>query len=593
MRKIMIAVLCCCVGAAVASAGETTPVEGVVKKVTVYTSGSARVTREAKVDLPKGRSVLLSQPLPARADVSSVQASVKIEGAEVVIESVETRRELAERKDMDARRAEHNRALEEMEDALFAIQQEIATIEQTVQSHTETLQLLEKMRQQAADTAREDMRFQQPDSKAWEQAIAFTFEKSQAARAAMRHLAAERRATEKRQRRKYREFEELRAKGPNQEYETRAYVTLSANAAAAGTLRLTYNVGGAAWMPSYRATADTKNKTVALDLFGTVYQTSGEDWKGVALSLSTARPDIGTDIPVLLPWYLNIGGLPGQTDRTAGYAGIELEEAPMTPETNAPEEVPPPPTVRQSAGVATVFTASAPATIPADGQHHRIPVSSVTSPIELEHVAIPKIRPHAYLKATMQNKADYPLLPGVVEVVVKDTYVGRGMMQRTAPGEKIRLSLGIDEQVRISLDLIDVTSDTTWRGNRVRTTNTFRIQATSYAGETINLTVYDQLPVSKNPDVVIDYDRVASQALRGAEFPGQLKWQLVLEPKDTKTIEFAFTIEYPEAMKQQLKMNPQAVNYKFNLMKAKKDALGNKVYRQQMEDEQIEQSIEF
>ena len=316
-----------------------------------------------------------------------------------------------------------------------------------------------------------------------------------------------------------------------------------------------YTVGRAWWEPSYRASADLRGKTVVLDVFGAVRQQTGEDWEDVKLQLSTARPEIGTDVPTLLPWYIRTAPMAGPAGtgederKSEAAAGETAEPAPEEP-VSAPA-----PTEAVSAGTATVFVARSAARIPGDGQFHKIPVSSLSSPVTLQHVAIPKILPHAFLQARMTNKAAFPLLPGVVEVMVGDSYVGRGMMKTVAPGEPVTLSLGVDETIRISIALADTKGDRKRKNDRVATTNVFNIKATNFGDEEADLTILDQLPIARSGDVVVTYGPAAKNALRGATFPGQLKWEMKLAPRKSAEIEFDFTIEYPEAMKQALEMS--------------------------------------
>ncbi|MCX7934910.1 MAG: DUF4139 domain-containing protein, partial [Planctomycetota bacterium] len=157
-----------------------------------------------------------------------------------------------------------------------------------------------------------------------------------------------------------------------------------------------------------------------------------------------------------------------------------------------------------------------------------------------------------FVQAKLANRAPFALVPGVMEVLVAGSYVGRGMMKAAAPGEAIKLSLGVDEQVKIRLALIEDKGERKVRGGRVQATNVFAITAANYKDEEIRLTIIDQLPISRDSRITVTYGPEAKRALRGAEFPGQLRWEIALAPKKTQTIEFDFTIEYPEEMRQAL-----------------------------------------
>lgn len=549
-----------------AAAGEI-EFEGKVEKVTVYTSGTAGVTRAGAVKLEAGRSVIRSAPLPAKADPGSLQARL---GGGVAIEAVETRRLPVDEKTLQGKRAEHARLLQQEEDRLFELQQELQAIDGRIGARNETLAFLDKMREQAAQTAGREMAVQELKVDSWKSAVDFAEQRAAQARKEIVELAKARRLAERSCNEQSRRYQELAAKYPQEIYETRAYITVNCEKALETRLELNYTVSGADWEPSYRAAADVKGKKLALEVFGAVSQSSGEDWTGVQLSLSTARPELGTDAPELRPWYIRPQMPPvvkSKRGRDETYFAPERSEdlsAPATPaaedESGTEDGAEESPAEAVSCGMATVFTAEAAADIPSDGQLHKIPVSTLRSDIEVEHCAIPKIMPYAFVRATTANKAPFPLLPGIVDVVVGDSFVGRGVMKLTAPGEKIRLGLGVDESVKISLRLLEDKVERKRRGDNVATTNVFEIKLTSFAAEPIQLSVIDQLPISKDGEIKVTYGREASQALRGAEFPGQLKWERTLKPGENDRIEFDFTIEYPERLKQALEAKSNRVN---------------------------------
>ena len=88
---------------------------------------------------------------------------------------------------------------------------------------------------------------------------------------------------------------------PSRKLELR--IDLNAAAAAAATLRVTYAVRGARWMPLYDARLDTggKNEQPALELIrrAEIAQATGEDWDNVALAVSTVRTAKGGNAPEL------------------------------------------------------------------------------------------------------------------------------------------------------------------------------------------------------------------------------------------------------------------------------------------------------
>ena len=70
-------------------------------------------------------------------------------------------------------------------------------------------------------------------------------------------------------------------------------------------LEVSYLVNRASWTPLYDLQVDTKEKQLNLAYLAEVKQSTGEDWHNVSLTLSTAKPGLGTLPPKLQPWYID------------------------------------------------------------------------------------------------------------------------------------------------------------------------------------------------------------------------------------------------------------------------------------------------
>lgn len=86
--------------------------------------------------------------------------------------------------------------------------------------------------------------------------------------------------------------------------EKHVIVTLSSDKAGTSTLELSYLLGGASWTPIYEVRAATGEKEISVTYSGMVRQVTGEDWLGVAVTLSTAQPSVIGAPPDLSPWQI-------------------------------------------------------------------------------------------------------------------------------------------------------------------------------------------------------------------------------------------------------------------------------------------------
>ncbi|KAH7103966.1 hypothetical protein BKA62DRAFT_782983 [Auriculariales sp. MPI-PUGE-AT-0066] len=257
-------------------------------------------------------------------------------------------------------------------------------------------------------------------------------------------------------------------------------------------LALTYNVTGASWTPLYDVRAhvagegDPKDKAdshkVHLHYRASISQHSGESWNNVQLTLSTASPQLGSEIPTLYPHTIcelappplprvamtkGGGGMralrrSAATEDAARPSSFGAPPAQMMAMAAMPQSAPPPPMMRlQSAAVtesavSATFAIEGLSTIPSDSdtdsQTHKVSIAELPlSNVELEWISVPKEQENVFLQCKVKNTSNYPLLPGQASIYMGNSFVAKSSIQVSCrPQESFSASLGIDGAVRIT-----------------------------------------------------------------------------------------------------------------------------------------------
>ncbi|MBC6429946.1 mucoidy inhibitor MuiA family protein [Nostoc sp. HG1] len=323
-------------------------------------------------------------------------------------------------------------------------------------------------------------------------------------------------------------------------------------------LELSYLVNRASWTPLYDLRFSTTSDIVHLSYLAEITQSSGEDWIGADLTLSTAKPGLGTLPPKLEPWYIDAPRpqlvqqrqlsaqpplLPSIPEPPASAARADWQEEDEVAE----DSLIPAETVRAEVskeGRVVTFKLNGGGNIPSDGAPHKTTIFNDDYPCNFDYVAMPRLVSFAYLQANVKNSPNgATLLSGKANIFRDNVFVGTTQLENIAPGQEFKLNLGIDEGLKIERDLVERLVDKRLISNQRRITYSYRLIITNLLDKEVNLKVTEQLPVSRNEQIKVRLSRSNPQIQLGEM--GILEWQLTLPPQERREIYYQFNVEYP------------------------------------------------
>ncbi|MEH2376568.1 mucoidy inhibitor MuiA family protein [Nostoc sp.] len=322
-------------------------------------------------------------------------------------------------------------------------------------------------------------------------------------------------------------------------------------------LELSYLVNRASWTPLYDLRFTTTSDIVHLSYLAEITQSSGEDWIGANLTLSTAKPGLGTLPPKLEPWYIDaplpqrvrrrfeaqppllpsIPEPPASTARADWEEQDEVTEDSLIPAETVTAEV-------SKKGSVVTFKLNGGGNIPSDGAPHKTTIFNDDYPCSFDYVAMPRLVSFAYLQANVKNSPNgATLLPGKANIFRDNVFIGTTQLDNIAPGQEFKLNLGIDEGLKIERDLVERVVDKRLISNQRRITYTYRLIITNLLDKEINLKLTEQLPISRNEQIKVRLSRSNPQIQLGEM--GILEWQLTLPPQERREIYYQFNVEHP------------------------------------------------
>ncbi len=355
-----------------------------------------------------------------------------------------------------------------------------------------------------------------------------------------------------------REIENLNVK--RVKYRNVAKVKIDVKKSGVIQLDLSYIVHGPSWRPSYDVRANTAQGNLELTYNAEVRQSTGEDWKGVALKLSTAQPGIGGREPNLSPWFINkqepivalgatapmakslsrgrqdqmMNAYVAEADSPASPADMEIKGATVV-----------------TGATAETFIIDRTADVLSDNKVAKVNITKQNFPTVYRYSSVPKLSSHVYLKAKAKNKSDFTLLPGQTSIFLDGAFVANASIDLVPAGQEFWTYLGVDASVKVERKELGRREETSgiFGKKTVRTVydNVFKIKNSKSTA--IELVVWDQIPISDHEDikVVLEEPKYEKDSENLKMSDGKsLQWRFNLKPDEKKEVPFRFAIERPE-----------------------------------------------
>ncbi len=495
-----------------------------ITEVTVFLN-QAQVTRSGEVQLSAGKQQVVLNGITSRINPNSII----VEGSqEYTILGVKHE----QRYDLSGGM---NRNLETKMDSLEDLQFEVQTKVAMEAVYQDEMQFMSENRSVKGNNSVmlvEDI----------EEMANFRRERIKEVQFRLLELRDERTQLEDHVRRLQQEISQMRG---NQQ-QNQSSITVGLNAAKAGKVKVavSYVVYDAGWVPVYDIRAKNTNEDVVLSYKGKVRQSTGNDWNGVDLTLSSGNPAIGGNPPVLYPWQVQFQPENGkaksansyylgndQPVNESSYDEKDLAFKPM--EVNVLENV-----------TSTEFKIAVPYSIPSDNQFVEVENQRFSLPSTFAHFSVPKLNQAAYLRCGVSDWMGYNLLPGNASIYFQGTFTGTSLINPNAGEDTLQLSLGRDPGVMVQYDKIKEFCKTSTFGGKKVTTKAFEITITNTKSSAITMIVEDQIPLSRNGDLEVITEELSGGSLDPET--GKVTWEISLAPGQSVKKVVKFSVKYPK-----------------------------------------------
>jgi uncharacterized protein (TIGR02231 family) len=338
---------------------------------------------------------------------------------------------------------------------------------------------------------------------------------------------------------------------------------------------LSYFTNNAGFTPLYDVRVNSKSNEIKLVYKAAITQSTGIDWKQVKLTLSTSNPGWGGVSPTLTPWYLQMYVKPLYDNLKAPVSNNYFQnnmQSFVTDDKSLKEEVVvtgngmakkqrmqvasvqtvQPSTVQQyttllESQLNTNFEIDLPYNIESDGEVHSVTIKEEKINATLKNYAVPKLDRDAYLLAEIADWQKLDLLPGVANIIMDNTYIGKSVIDPNSTADTLNLSLGKDKRVAIKRTVVKDYTSTKTSGISTKQLFTYELTVKNNKITTVDLLLKDQYPISTTKEIEIKLED-ANDAMINVE-SGILTWKITLKPGESKKLRFSYSVKYPKEMR--------------------------------------------
>ena len=568
---------------AMQAVGQTASTTGTIERVTVY-RGQALVTRSIESELPADGTELIVRDLPANIIPDSIYAQAS-DGTRVL--SVRYRQHAVEEDTRDE--------VKELDQRMEAVRHKLKYATSELEHAKAQWQMFEQLKDFSTAATQSDLDRGLLTFEPIRSLTALIEEKGTEYLARQLELDDKIAALQKELDLLDRKRKQLAAGRARTEREAILY--LSRERKGLVRLELNYLVSGATWQQQYNLRADPDESAVQIEYNAVVNQTSGEDWNGVAVSLSTAEPTMVAAAPTLEPMRVGLSGraqvqqmqAPQQPQAAVEQlrrfqksrkeytkeglaANLKLNELAIENQAfffNANQrevdQYQQMAQVMQTEGISVTYELPGRLTLPSRSDQQLVTIASIGSKADFRLVAIPLLTDYVYLQADVSNQSDTILLAGEASIFRNGEFVGRGQVPQVTMGERFTAGFGIDSQVRVRHEL-EEKKTRIQGGNRIDTYH-YRIALSNYKNTATTLRLLDRLPYTEDASIKIELTQTEPALSTDPEYQrtgrkkGILRWDLTLAPhtigQDATLIKYSFTTEYDRNMQIQPQRSPQ------------------------------------
>ncbi|MFR7824238.1 MAG: DUF4139 domain-containing protein [Odoribacter splanchnicus] len=190
------------------------------------------------------------------------------------------------------------------------------------------------------------------------------------------------------------------------------------------------------------------------------------------------------------------------------------------------------------------FGIKMPYTILSDNKPIVAEIGRYELPVSYVYRCTPKIDKDAFLMAQVTDWSKLNLLEGEANIYFEGTFIGKSVLDVNTAGDTLSFSLGRDRQIAVQRTKEHEYTSRKLMGAMQTQTIGWKISVRNDRPQAVDLTLYDQLPVSANSSITVTAEEVSGGKVDGDT--GIVTWPLTLQPGEQRDLVLRYKVKYPK-----------------------------------------------
>jgi len=190
------------------------------------------------------------------------------------------------------------------------------------------------------------------------------------------------------------------------------------------------------------------------------------------------------------------------------------------------------------------FEIAAPYSLKSSNKNYTVGMKTYELNVDYQYYSIPKIDKNAFLIAYASNWEKLNLLEGEANIYFEGTYIGKSLLDTRFVTDKLKISLGRDKNIVINREKSKDFTTRKFIGSKKQENRAWNISIKNNKSQKINISVFDQVPVSTLDEIKIDLAKTNTGKFN--KETGEVLWKFELNARSSKNLQLRYSVKYPK-----------------------------------------------